>query len=357
MSDIYVYDEDFVTLGIVEDVISLQWLSEYAGEGEIKLIAYATDKNLDLLKKGYRLYTPEHVEAAYIYEIEINDNGRLPDITVRAKSSVARWKDRVVMATENITNVEAAMLGLTAKHRRGLSGITAVAKGYTESLDMQITWNSVLEAEEELAGLSGLGFREAFDPDTGEEKFEVYKGTDRTSGEGYVGYFSEGVNVESSKITDSSAEYKNVAVVGGQGEGMDRKVIIVSDSAYEAEERRELWVDAKDLSQTYQIATATGETDSDGNPRYDYTEGTYSDAEYTEMLRARGFEKLSEVPPELSIEINVNQDLMQYGRDYHLGDVMPYKSKYGYDAKMRVTAVKITEESTGRTLTVQLRKE
>ena len=37
MYSLYVYDEDLLRQGVVEDIDSLQWLSLYAGAGEVKL--------------------------------------------------------------------------------------------------------------------------------------------------------------------------------------------------------------------------------------------------------------------------------------------------------------------------------
>lgn len=38
MYSLYVYDEDLLRQGVVEDIDSLQWLSLYAGAGEVKLV-------------------------------------------------------------------------------------------------------------------------------------------------------------------------------------------------------------------------------------------------------------------------------------------------------------------------------
>ena len=59
MYSLYVYDEDLLRQGVVEDIDSLQWLSLYAGAGEVKLVGAATDKNLDLLRRGRRLWCTE----------------------------------------------------------------------------------------------------------------------------------------------------------------------------------------------------------------------------------------------------------------------------------------------------------
>ena len=42
---LYVYNPARERIGLVEDVRSLQWLSEYQDAGEIKLVCSATEKN------------------------------------------------------------------------------------------------------------------------------------------------------------------------------------------------------------------------------------------------------------------------------------------------------------------------
>nr|DAV86112.1 MAG TPA: hypothetical protein [Caudoviricetes sp.] len=347
---LYVYNPARERIGLVEDVRSLQWLSEYQDAGEIKLVCSATEKNRALLVDGNRLYCTEQPESAIIRQTQIDDDGKDAKLTVRAVLSAARWADRVVMATEQVHNAEAGMLSLTTKHRRGLPGITGAAKGIAVSLDTQITWGSVLDAEITLATASGLGFREVFAPDTGTETFEVYEGVDRTQGAGYNGYFGDDIdNISSLKIVRGSDGWKNYAIIGGQGEGVNRKIVTASLGAYTGDELRELWVDAKDIGTTYQIAAP------DGSGGYTYTEATYTDEEYAAVLQARGLEKLAENLQTLEVDASIGQGLMEYGRDYALGDIVPLKlTRYGLRLSARISAVRTIYESTGKKVTAVL---
>lgn len=343
---LYVYNASLERIGLVEDIRSLQWLSEYQDAGEVKLVCSATQKNTALLVDGNRLYCTEQSESAVIREVILEDKGKDATLTVRAPFSVSRWADRIVMATENISGVEIGMLGLTTKHRRGLLGTTAAAKGFVAKTDTQITWGSVLAAEISLATASGLGFREHFAPETGVETFEVYQGTNRTTGNSYNGYFGDDIdNLSSLKIIQGSADWKNVAVVGGQGEGAARKIITVTLGRYAGDDRRELWVDAKDIVQTYQVATP------DGQGGYTYSEATYTESQYTALLEARGLEKLAAQLRTLEVSAALGQGLMRYGQDYFLGDIVPLKiTRYGLRLSARVSAVRTVYEKTGKSV-------
>lgn len=358
MYSLYVYDEDLLRQGVVEDIDSLQWLSLYAGAGEVKLVCAATDKNLDLLRRGRRLWCTEQPESAVIAQIEISDTGEKATMTVRAPLSTNRWARRVAMWTTLVKNVETAMYKLVNDNRRGLPGASAKPMGLTPVTDSQTSWGSVLESLEELAEAHGLGFRETFDPATGVEMFCVYQGTDRSSegSDAFVGYLGDDIgNLADIRIVDSDADWKNVAVVGGQDQGADRKVVTVALGSWAGDERRELWVDAKDISTSYQVATPTGEVDEDGNPEYSYTKHTYTDAEYEALLRVRGLEKLAEKIKKLEVTADAGQDLMYYGEDYFLGDVLPLKlTRYGLRLAARLTGVRTIYEASGRNVVLQL---
>ena len=317
MYSLYVYDEDLLRQGVVEDIDSLQWLSLYAGAGEVKLVCAATDKNLDLLRRGRRLWCTEQPESAVIAQIEISDTGEKATMTVRAPLSTNRWARRVAMWTTLVKNVETAMYRLVNDNRRGLPGASAKPVGLTPVTDSQTSWGSVLESLEELAEAHGLGFRETF--------------------------------------VESDVNWKNVAVVGGQDQGADRKVVTVTLGSWAGDERRELWVDAKDISTSYQVATPTGEVDEDGNPEYSYTKHTYTDAEYEALIRVRGLEKLAEKIKKLEVTADARQDLMYYGEDYFLGDVLPLKlTRYGLRLAARLTGVRTIYEASGRNVVLQL---
>ena len=348
---LYVYDTDLRRCGLVEDIRSLQWLSEYQDAGEVKLVCGATAKNRAMLADGFRLYCTEQPESALIRQSEVLDDGKDATLTVRAVLSAARWADRVVMATRRITNVEQGMLELAEQNRRGLPGATAPPKGIGAKTSTQISWGSVLEGEITLAKSAGLGFRERFDPSTARETFEVYQGIDRTQlGKGYNGYFGDDAgNLSDFRVVQGSDGWKNFAVIGGQGEGSARTIVTVALQAGQGDELREEWVDAKDISRTYQQAVP------DGSGGYTYTEKTYTDEEYKAVLQARGMEKLAEHLRTLHVEATLGQGLMQYGRDYALGDILPLKlAGYGLRLSARIAAVRTVYESSGRTVTALL---
>lgn len=352
MSDFVIYDPNRVRLDLLENEDSIQWLEYYNAPGEVKIVAQSTDRNLALLVDGNRIYNPDTDTVARICHIDKEHLKMEKLITARADLTSKLLDDRVVMATVNVTNVEAAMYSIYAQNRLSFPIDVGTAIGLTERVDMQVSWNSVLDAELKLAEVSGLGFKVVFEPVTGVETLKVYKGVDRTDekSENYVGYFGTDVEaIENVTVTSGTTDYKNVAVVAGAGEGANRTVRIVSLGNFTGEARREMFVDARDLQRDYQVATATGQFDSQGNPIFNYETRTYTNTQYNAILDQRGREKLAERLRTFSITCDITQNNVVFGEDYFLGDRLPVKlPEYNIYAKARLAAVTSVYEKSGR---------
>ena len=136
------------------------------------------------------------------------------------------------------------------------------------------------------------------------------------------------------------SSFKNFAYVAGEGEGSARTVVTVDMRTSSEEERRELYVDARDLQSTY--------TDDDGNER------TYSASQYKQMLRQRGLEKLAEyeVLEVVNSDVDPNANLV-YGVDFDLGDLCTYRyTDVNIECTKRITEIQEVFEGSKHTLSV-----
>lgn len=352
----YIY-RDGIRIGILQNVSSVQWLENYQSPGEAKIVADVTDENLELLVIGNRIYNPDTGAAMIIQASDLQEKASERSIVIRAVSPSVLLEHRVVMATEKIQLAEAGIYSIYSKNRRDLPIGTAAPKGYTNVVDTEITWKSCLEAINTISESSGLGYRINFNPTNAAETFEVYLGVDRTiqGSANYVGYFGTDVgNISDIRIIVDDSDYKNVAIVAGEDKGTVRKVRTVSLAA-NGEERRELFVDARDLQTEYRVAKDTGKKDDKGNPIHEYEEKTYTEAEYNAMLDTRGKEKLQEHLKKYDVTCNVEQNNLIYGVDYFLGDKMPVKlPRYQIKATAVVSAIKLVYEASGCAVTATL---
>lgn len=346
----YILSQDHETLGILQNIISVQWLEEYQNTGEVKIEVMFTPENQLLLTNENKIYNTDSNIIAEICNVEINDQSEKgATMTVRAIPTIEAYAQRVLYGTYIVDNAETAMYQMTAYNRRGLPISNTPPEGHTETAGgMEISWGSVLNALIKVAEMTGLGFQVEYLPEDTQQFFRIYKGIDRTNinHDSYVGFFSFGLgNIDNVVIRSGINNYKNVAIVQGEGEGAARKIVEVSIGDPVGVERRELSVDARDLQKKYQVADASG----------NLQEREYTDAEYEEVLRARGLEKLAENLREMSISVEANQASICYGVDYGLGDRLPIIfDKYKITATCRVASATRIYETSGNRVSLVL---
>ncbi len=330
----YVYSPSKEWLGEVRGIDSLQWLESYRGkESEAKLVCGATKANRELLKNDNLLYNTDRPHSlAFIVNVEVDDDSETAKLTARAKMTVNRLDNRVVMYTEDYTDAEQGILDIVYRNLRGLPISVMSVKGPELPLAGQVSWGSVLTAVDSIAASSKLGYRVSVDAELS-EVFEVYRGVDRSSqnSKGYVGFFGDAAgNLASLKIKNDSSGIKNVAIVCGEGEGAMRRMVEVDLSG--GRDRRELYVDARDISRTVTDGT-TGKT--------------LTDSEYDTLLYARGISKLAETAGELDVKAELRQSMLLFGQDYDLGDILPLRVReYNLSINVRVAKIKLIYEAT-----------
>ena len=132
-------------------------------------------------------------------------------------------------------------------------------------------------------------------------------------------------NLTVNSVSISSENYKNYAIVLGEGDGDSRTKVVIDLT--NGEERRDLIVDARDLQ------SEDGETAES----------------YRERLTTRGFENLIERTQTFSCAFTPYSS--DFGKKYDLGDVLTvYLTDYGITLKARVA--KFTQKSqNNRTIT------
>lgn len=168
----------------------------------------------------------------------------------------------------------------------------------------------------ELSRQSGLGPVIWLDTENQQFVFEVLEGKDCThridNPNSYI--FSKG----SGKVTKRTYTYscegeKNMAYIGGQGDGDEREVVKIN-AHLTGLQRKEMFIDARDI--------AEGETDS---------------------LLDRGKLKLSAAAATVSYIFDA--DTQDYGRSWDLGDLATYVDENGFVEDNRITQVREVYEN------------
>lgn len=320
--EIKVYTPGLDLIGVIENFVSLLWNRKYSTAGDFELHVPASSYNITLLTRGNIVSYRGAVEAGVVESIVIVQNSKKNEITAKGRFLSSYMDRRLIKGTYNFSGlVETAM-------RNILSNATAIplvqlgsVQGYTETVTFQATYKNLLVYENKLADSIGIGFR--FSPDFTAKTitFNLYRGLDHSIHQGDRArvVFSESFNnINEATYSENDQVYKNVAYVGGQGEGSARTWVISGDNTLTGLERREVALNASDVS-------------PDG----------LSTAEYQNKLLQRGDALLEKDALTKAFECDtIPNGNFTYKTHYDLGDIITVqKEEWGLSLDMRMTEI------------------
>lgn len=338
--EIYVLDKDFNTLSIIDEYISVLWIDRYNTPGEFELYLGADKVLLSYLVIGNYL---THKNSEHIMVIEgvrmetnIDDGDRF---TITGRSVEAFLGRRIVWKQTDFNNVylQTAVQRLLnenvispALSIRAIPNIifqeTTDSRITSLKLDAQYTGDNLLDVICEICDTNKLGFKMTLNS-SNKFVFTLYIGTDRSydqTTETYVIFSPQFDNIINTNYYETDVNYKNVTLVAGEGEGLDRLTYTVGNTS--GLERRELFTDARDLS--------TKDDEGEDIPI----------AEYNEKLKQRGKEKLSETKKEKTFDGKVDpSQTFVYGEDFFIGDVIQIRNEYGLEGSARIVEYIMSE--------------
>lgn len=235
------------------------------------------------------------------------------EFTVEGKSLLSKAGDRIIernyirQARPEFIAYEHLINELSSNKRRiEYLNVEAPSNLTGRSIQYQNSYGNVLDEIESLALTYDFGFREYATSITKPgNTIEFYKGRDLS---GVVEFSKEYENLLNESYQNGNYDERTTAIVLGEGEGSERRKVIVGDE-FTGIERKELYVDARDLQQ-----------ENDGE--------TMTDTEYLEALRSRGRSKLAEHNKVFTFggDIDLKSSLFKYKEDFDVGDRVTIKS-------------------------------
>lgn len=328
---INIIDRDFNFLGQIDNYESLIMTKKWHGIGSLELHLHENTTHAEQLQKENIIFTRPN-KAYVILHREINSvDGKLVVKGLEVKSYLGRWLvfPPVGQAYYRInSNVETIMKEYVQAtlSRKGIANIV-VASNQNRGMKTvyQSRYKNLADELEKLSIASGLGWDIALDIENKRFIFDVFEGQNRTTGQNTLppAIFSiEYDNIAEQTLIDSRMDYANVAVVAGQGEGVDRKIEIVGDID-KGLDSFEIFVDARDI-------------------------------ENANDLPERGQQKLAEMQEIFTFDSQVLADRnLIYEEDFSLGDLVTLQNKkWGITADTRITEVTEIYESDGFRLDV-----
>ena len=326
-------------IGIIDTAKSIIWHSVYFGVGDFEIYAQASPEIVTLLQAGNLVTRPDDLEVGIIEKINITDNeqdGRMIIASGRfAKSILER---RLIYNLSGTVNTPTILKGnVETEVRRVITenaisckfdsrrNIPLLALGDVAGLPQiivdengaaaqkQVSYENLLTYTDTLLQEYGLGSTVILDEDAGKLRYIIYAGIDRSwdnaAGNDPIIFSTEYDNLTATNYEYDAATEKNVALVGGAGEGLERFYSLIA-GAQTGLHRRELWVDAASLNRTYKDANNV--------------EQTYSSSVYTAMLHAAGTQQLNANPAQevFGGSIDIQNSRWRYNRDFALGDIV-----------------------------------
>lgn len=302
---------------------------------------------LILLKRENIIYIKGDVEAAYIEYINLKQDSEGKEIIiVKGKFLTGYLNRRIIWGTEIINNtsenamrqlVEHNCINPTDINRKINNLILGSLKNYSATVNYQVSYKDLGDEIENISKLSDLGYKVNFDIGNRKLIFDIYQGLDRSINQNVnprAIFSKEFENVLEQEFTDSLNNYRNIALVGGIGEGTNRKLAVVGNAA--GLDRFEIFADQKNLSNV----------DEENNP--------ISDADYMNLLIEKGNEVLAGAKEIITFDSTINNNSnLEYKKDFDLGDIVTCVSKkWNLVINTRITEIEEVYEEKGQRINI-----
>lgn len=341
-----IFDKEFQTIGSIKVFNTLIWYRRYYSPGMFEL--HVPAEYFDLINNGRYLYRNDRKELGVIREVNFM-RGEKGGKTAYCKGYFAEHllNNNIILPTFNKTGtpeilayavMESYIINPADADRKIKYIQLGEQKGGGTSITLQNTGDYVGDRLYDMLKTQEMSQRLVFDYIENTLTYEIWKGLDRRDiqNENSWAIFSDSFrNIKNAQYDRDESDCKNFAYVAGEGEGAARKIVEVDIRQNPGEERRELWVDARDLQQ---------HSDNAG----------YSDKQYKDLLFQRGLEKLADYAAveKVDSDIDPNANLI-YGTDFDLGDLCTYRySDVNIECSKRITEIQEVIEGAKRTLSV-----
>lgn len=345
----YLLDKELNLITPLETYQSVIWTSRYYECGDFELYIPATAEMLTLIKKDfYIIRDTDFTQAMIIQNIQITtdaETGNFLIVTGKDLKSILNrriiWNQTTLygsvekcirqLINENIINP-------TLPERKIDNFILGVELGETETIRVQYTGDNLGEVISNTCMNYGLGYDVLLDFDEKQFVFILYKGLDRSYNQKEnqrVIFSKEYENLLTTTYAENNENFKNVALVAGEGEGIDRKTYAIGTAS--GMDRLEMFVDSRNTSSN---------------------NDEISEEEYNQLLYEEGKEALNENIIDKAIEGDVEANhTWQLNKDYFIGDIVEVINEYGISMQPRIIEIIENEDDSGKNTVVTFATE
>lgn len=304
-------DTNFIKLGIIDDFASFIWTSRYYDAGDFELTVAVTENAAAWLKMGnYIMHSGDQTNIGIIESIEADiTEEQSYRIIAKGRFLPSILSRRIIAQQTQVTGpladgvyalINEAIIEPVIEARRIDDFVIERSYEGEEQVDAQYTGKNLLNIISDICLLNHVGFNVKREND--QFIFYLYKGTDRSYAQDenpHVIFSDRFGNLLSAQLLEDMTKKVTDVLVAGEGEGLDRKVVWVSnDEEPTGLNRFEKYSDSRNIRSN---------------------DGAVNDAQYMEQLMEQGKEELTEYTSAFSGVVDFQN--VAYGRDIFLGDV------------------------------------
>lgn len=363
---IYILDENLQIVDILKKYNFAQYNNKFRDIGTFKINAQLVDENiyiLDETKQYYVLFDFDEYIFGQVTKVKQSGEGdNDKEIVIEGKLSKYILTKRVINGTINykgktfglVKEIIDSNIVSSSNAKRNLPIEINYDEEYLASvcsdITKQITGGYVWEEVEKLLTQDNLGIDFVPNIITNSNTTNIDKwyltinaGVDRTKENKYdnnpVIFSQQLSNIASVDYERDVEEYTNYAYVAGEGEEENRKWYEVNRTDKDASgwNRKELWIDARDIQSESEDGT------------------TLSETEYEKLIKERANEKFSESDVQESYEATLTEKNAQYtyGVDYNLGDWCTITDiNLNKELDVQITEITVTVQGTRKIVDV-----
>lgn len=385
---LYILDENYDVIGIVDTYESVLWIPKYNDVGECEIYVPCENAYLELLKRGHYIFRYDDDMFCKIECVEIETDvekgdhiicigtdmsqilaGRVIQSQEVFSGTVAHFIEKLLL--DNVVNASQASR-LVPNFRIVVNNFAE----FTETIETSAFGDDLLQRIVATCKSYNIGFRVSYDISDGVIAFRLYRGKNKALAEGeeYVEFSPQFANIISSTYKEDDRNYKNVACVLYKDSNEQIKVLwVYAGTEPQGEERHEVAVDATNINRsityeelvdmfpsvrknetTYYIVTG-GKTIVVAD--YEVREATEEGEEATETItitdytveklaRSIGIDALSQLRPVRQFTGNVDTlSSYVYKVDYNIGDIVRVINEYGIEAQARITEIMESDDN------------
>ncbi len=340
---INILDENRQIIEVIRVYESLLWTRKYQEVGGCVLVITPTTELITLLKE----------EAKYISRndddmiCEIKKIGLTMDnttqkytLTITGLGCETLLNQRIVWNQTNYTTqaevfirrlILDSIVSPTDADRKIDFVKIGTLKNYPEMITKQVTYDEVLPTIIDICKTYDLGFKFVMN-ESNELVFEVYRGLDCTQSQevnDHVIFSKDFNNLQSFDWEIDFSDFKNVCLVGGEGEGTARKTKAVGTAT--GINRFETFVDAKSTSSENGAIT-----------------------NYDDVLTESGNEKIAASSTKESFACKIDVEQYEYKTDYDLGYRVTVVGDYGLNIDVKIIEIVECNDINGYRITANL---